>query len=137
MSNARNPRLNQIIVTGRLTRDPEAKQGRSGDNYCKFGLAVDGWGGKDAPPTFYNVTVFGKQADRALSLAKGDLVVVSGRHDGSKYAKQDGSQGQRNDITAQFVEPLAWPDDGPQAPRQAAPAPGAQAYQPPEDDIPF
>lgn len=54
--------MNIIILTGRLTRDPELKTGQSGKAYARFTLAVERPMQKDETD-FINCVAFGKTAE--------------------------------------------------------------------------
>ena len=54
--------MNLVILTGRLTRDPELKFGQSGKAYSRFSLAVNRAGKKDEAD-FINCVAFGKTAE--------------------------------------------------------------------------
>ena len=54
--------MNVIILTGRLTRDPELKFGQSGKAYSRFTLAVDRPMQK-GEADFINCVAFGKTAE--------------------------------------------------------------------------
>ena len=41
MAELRLPEQNTVLLTGRLTRDPELKYTASGTAMCRFGLAVN------------------------------------------------------------------------------------------------
>ena len=51
--------FNLVILTGRLTKDPELKHSASGTAYCKFTLAVNRMK-KDDPADFIFCSAFGK-----------------------------------------------------------------------------
>lgn len=75
--------LNQIVLMGRLTRDPELRTTTNGNSVASFTLAVD----NDYKPQdgdrqtdFIDVVAWKHTADFvAKYLAKGRMVVVSGR----------------------------------------------------------
>lgn len=89
--------INRVVVSGNLTRDPELRATSGGTSVCELGIAVNGrekdttgeW--KDRPD-FFNVTVWGNQAENAAKyLSKGSPVAIDGRlryesweHDGQK-----------------------------------------------------
>ena len=68
MSDLRVPDLNQVIIAGRLTRDPELKYTASGLALCKIAIAntryfkrKDGERGEET--TFVDATLWDKQAE--------------------------------------------------------------------------
>jgi len=77
--------MNLIVLTGRLTRDPELKYGQSGKAYAKFSLAVARTFSRDETD-FFNCTAFGKTAEIVGEhLRKGRKVGVQGNIQMNKY----------------------------------------------------
>lgn len=104
--------LNRIVLTGRLTRDPELRRTLNETPVSSFTLAVDD-GFKDVngnpTTTFIDVTVFNKQADNVTKFCrKGSLVGVDGRIHQRRFERKDGSKGSIIEIIASqvtFLEP--------------------------------
>ncbi len=71
--------MNLVVLTGRLTRDPELKYGASGSAYCRFSLAVNRAFQKDQTD-FINCVAFGKTAELIGEyLRKGRMCGIQGR----------------------------------------------------------
>ena len=71
--------INQVILLGRLTRDPEQRTTTSGKNIASFSVAVDR-AGADDQADFFDVTAWEKLADLVMQyLSKGRRVLVQGR----------------------------------------------------------
>ena len=69
--------MNNVSLTGRLTRDPEMRSTADGADVCAMRLAVDG---PDDSPTYIDVTAFGDLATNCGQyLMKGRPIAVSGR----------------------------------------------------------
>ena len=143
--------LNRVTLVGRLTRDPELRQLPSGDPLCSMRLAVssrarqeDGtWGDRS---NYFDVTVFGRQADTAAQyLAKGRRIGVDGRLSWREWQAQDGTRRQSVEVIANdvFFLDSRRDGDGGAAPAAAADVPVAEAPQPvgagagADDDVPF
>lgn len=115
--------MNQWNGTGNLTRDPELKHLASGDPLCNLRIAVNGrkkvageW--VDAP-NYFDVTVFGRQAENAATyLAKGKRVAITGRLQWREWETSDGGKRQAVDIVASDVIYLSPVGDSNGAPRQ-------------------
>ncbi|RYG34781.1 single-stranded DNA-binding protein [bacterium] len=143
--------MNQIVIVGRLTRDPEARTTQNGKTFATFAVAVN----KRIKPTnpderdadFFNVKVWNQTADYVTSyLGKGRLVSVSGRMESRKYVDKEGVNREIWEINADQVNGLDRPkDDGdsapsggnydrpaarPAAPRAATAAPAEDEYDP-------
>ena len=104
--------INRVVLTGRLTKNPEFRVTTSGVSVATFTLAVNRMftndqGEKQAD--FINCVTFRKQAENVNNfLSKGSLVGVDGRLQSRSY---DNKEGQRVYVTevicdsVQFLEP--------------------------------
>ena len=85
--------INNVILIGRLTKDPELNQTSTGTNICKFSLAVNGYKKDDV--SFFDVITWNKLAETVNTyVGKGSRVCVSGtlrqerwEKDGKKFSK--------------------------------------------------
>ena len=57
--------INQVILMGRLTRDPEQRTTPSGKNVVSFSLAVDRMG-QDDTADFFDITAWEKLGDLVM-----------------------------------------------------------------------
>ena len=95
--------FNLVILTGRLTKDPELKYGASGTAYCKFTLAVNRMK-KDDPADFIFCSAFGKTAELiAEYVKKGHQLGVQGRLQQDTYEK-DGEKVSKTGVTVDKIE---------------------------------
>lgn len=100
--------MNQIIVLGRLTKDPEVRYTPSQKVVCSFTLAVDRPyrnenGEREAD--FIPVTVWGKTAEMCgNSLAKGHRLLVEGRLQIRNFDGKDGAKHWVAEIVARNIE---------------------------------
>lgn len=95
--------FNLVILTGRLTKDPELKHGASGTAYCKFTLAVNRMK-KDDPADFIFCSAFGKTAELiAEYVKKGNNLGVQGRLQQDTYEK-DGEKVSKTGVTVDKIE---------------------------------
>ena len=101
--------LNRVTLVGRLTRDPELRRTPSGDPICSIRLAVSSRGRDDGgnwtdKPNYFDVTVFGRQAETASTyLAKGRRIGVDGRLTWREWQAQDGNKRQSVEVTANDI----------------------------------
>ncbi len=108
--------MNKVLLTGRLTKDPELRTTGSGLAVASFSLAVTRTfrnkdGNYDAD--FFNVSVFGKQAANVSKYCfKGSQVGVEGRLQSRSYDAQDGTKRYVTDVIADRVEFLGSKKDG-------------------------
>lgn len=97
---------NVTIVSGRLTRDPEA---RGGGKVAAFSLASNRYFKRDDGETaeevvFIDCTAFGFEAEAVLSrLMKGAPVLVEGRLELNRWQGEDGSTRQQLRLIANRV----------------------------------
>jgi single-strand DNA-binding protein len=143
--------INRVTIVGRLTRDPELAHLPSGTAVLKLGVAVNGrqkdeGGNWIDKPNFFDVKVFGNQADALNNhLAKGRRVGVDGRLDWSSWEAQDGTKRSKVEIVAQSVQFLDSRGDtgggGGDGERQFVPAAATAGNEDfaasADDDIPF
>lgn len=111
--------INQVILMGRLTRDPEQRTTASGKNVVSFSIAVDRVG-QDDQADFFNITAWEKLGDLVMQyLQKGRRVLVQGRlRQDSWEDKETGKRQSRIEVTATEVTFLDGPnnDGGSQKP---------------------
>ena len=132
--------LNRVTLVGRLTRDPELRHTAGGDGIASLRLACSSRGKDDTgqwtdKPNYFDVTVFGRQAESAAQyLGKGRRVGVDGRLQWREWEAQDGSRRQAVEVVAQdvfFLDTAADRD----TPAQGGGAPTPKPTR--DDDIPF
>lgn len=134
--------MNNVVLIGRLTRDPEMRHISTGTANTTFTLAVDKQLSRDkkqemeskGQPTadFIRIVVWGKQAEHCANyLAKGRLVGVQGRIQTGSYEK-DGQRIYTTDVVANNVQFLEFGD------RPSGQAQGAQpTFEETNDPFPF
>jgi len=95
--------MNIVVLTGRLTRDPELKYGQSGTAYCKFTIAVNRMR-RDDPTDFINCAAFGKTAELIGEyIRKGSQLGVQGRIQTSSY-EMNGEKRYRTEVVVDRIE---------------------------------
>jgi len=71
--------MNNITLVGRAGRDPEVRYFESGTMVANLSLAVNAYK-RDEAPDWFNLTIWGKQAQVAADyVKKGSQIAVSGR----------------------------------------------------------
>src|ERR1035437_1723841 len=105
--------INQVILMGRLTRDPEQRTTSTGKTIASFSIAVDR-GGQDDAADFFEVTAWEKLGDLVIQyLSKGRRVLVQGRlRQDSWDDKETGKKRSRVEVTATDVTFLDGPGEG-------------------------
>ena len=112
--------INQVILLGRLTRDPEQRTTASGKNVVSFSIAVDGQS-QDDQADFFNITAWDKLGDLVMQyLSKGRRVLIQGRLRQDSWEDKDtGKRQSRIEVTASDVTFL----DGPNGDNSGSAAP--------------
>jgi single-strand DNA-binding protein len=153
--------INRVVLTGNLTKDPDARMTpETGLAICKLRLAVNtrrknnATGNWEDKPNYFDVTVFGRQAESCGQyLKKGRPVAIDGRLDWREY-EVEGQKRQSVDIIAENVQFLGSREDTGngngngysssfRAPESDIPADTSDFEQAPvaagvsDDDIPF
>jgi len=107
--------INHVVLTGRLTSDPDLRSLPSGSSICHLRIAVNGrrrdpagtWSEK---PNYFNVVVFGAHGETiAKYMHKGRPVAIDGRLDWREWKAEDGRGFQAVSIIAQTVQFLSGP----------------------------
>ena len=124
--------INQVILMGRLTRDPEQRTTTSGKTIVSFGIAVDR-GGQDDGADFFDVNAWEKLGELVMQyLSKGRRVLVQGRlRQDSWDDKETGKKRSRIEVTASDVTFL----DGPSSNDNSNSAPAASASKKSSDVV--
>lgn len=122
---ARN--INQVILMGRLTRDPETRTTTTGKTIVSFSLAVDR-GGQDDQADFFDITAWEKLGELvAQYLSKGRRCLVQGRlRQDSWEDKETGKRRSKVEVVATDVTFLDGPSDGQSGGGASAPRPQQQ-----------
>lgn len=117
--------INQVILMGRLTRDPEMRTTTTGKSIASFSLAVDR-GGQDDQADFFDVTAWEKLGELVNQyLSKGRRCLVQGRLRQDSWDDKDtGKKRSKVEIVATDVTFLDGPsaDTGSSAAPSSAPA---------------
>ena len=109
--------INRVVLTGNLTKDPDARSTGNGFPICKLRLAVNtrrrnnSTGDWEDKANFFDVTVFGRQAESCGQyLKKGRPLAIDGRLDWREY-EVEGQKRQSVDIIAENVQFLGSRED--------------------------
>ncbi len=114
--------MNNVVLIGRLTKDPDLKYlPNGGTAVTNFTLAVDKQLPKDkkeeyeskgySTADFINIVVWGKQAENCANyLAKGRLVGIQGRIQTRSWDDNEGNKRYATEVVANNVQFLEWGD---------------------------
>lgn len=101
--------VNQVAITGNLTRNPELRATKGGTAVLSFGIAVNdrsknASGNWEDVPNFFECVTFGNRATSLSDiLTKGTKVAIAGKLHYSSWEK-DGQKHSKVDIIANDVE---------------------------------
>ncbi|HJP81658.1 MAG TPA: single-stranded DNA-binding protein [Candidatus Saccharimonadales bacterium] len=105
--------INQVILMGRLTRDPEVRTTTTGKTITSFSIAVDR-GGQEDQADFFDVTAWEKLGELVSQyLSKGRRCLVQGRlRQDSWDDKETGKKRSKVEVVATDVTFLDGPSEG-------------------------
>ena len=115
--------MNEVVIEGRLGREPEMRYTPTGQAVTQFSLATErskkdesGAWIKDGETEWFNVKAWGKLAESvAEQLRKGDIAHVHGHNETRSWDGKDGNKVYRTEVIARSVtKPLSF------APKPAA-----------------
>ena len=102
--------FNLVVLTGRLTADPELKTTTNGISVCSFTIAVDRKvkSGEDKQTDFINIVTWRGSAEFVSKyFKKGNVIGIEGAIQTRKYTDKDGNNRTTFEVVAnnvQFVE---------------------------------
>lgn len=115
--------LNNVVIMGRLTRDPELRRTQTGTAVASLTLACD----RDFKPQngeketdFVDVVVWGKTAEFAANyFTKGRMAIVEGRLQVRNWQDKDGNKRKTTEVVA---DRMYFGDSKQEGKKQPAPA---------------
>tara|TARA_R110000782_G_scaffold132719_3_gene224878 strand:+ start:792 stop:1184 length:393 start_codon:yes stop_codon:yes gene_type:complete len=126
--------MNKLIVIGRLGRDPEEKQTKTGSSYWTFSVATNEWNGKnqEEETTWHNVTCWDEYHGKTLmeKISKGSIVYIEGTLKINTYMKDGVEMKAANLVMNKFSSSMVVMDKG----DTKKPAVTSDSF---DDDVPF
>ena len=120
--------MNNAILTGRLTRQPERRSTRNGATVCRFSRAVDKYGNGEKTAMFINCVAYGKTAEFIVNYCdKGDKLGVEGSVDSYSY-DSNGVKRYVTEILCNRVELEGKATKTPQEPRKQVTRPTVEDF---------
>ncbi len=99
--------MNNVILLGRITRDPELRHTEGGTPYCRFTLAVDR---NNENTDFLPCICWGDTAENLVKyVQKGRQLLVQGKLQSGSYTDKDGNTRYTLDVFVYIIEYLARP----------------------------
>jgi single-strand DNA-binding protein len=101
--------VNKVLLTGRLTRDPEMRSLASGKNVTTFTVASNEFvGGGKEKSEFHPVVAWDRLAEIAgRYLGKGQQVAIEGRLQTRSWDDERGARHWKTEVVASHVEMLS------------------------------
>ncbi|MEA2623478.1 MAG: single-strand DNA-binding protein [Chloroflexota bacterium] len=100
--------MNRVLLTGRLTRDPEMRSLASGKTVTQFSVATNDYRGGQEKSEFHTVVTWDRLAEIcAQYLGKGQLVAVEGRIQTRQWEDDKKTRHWKTEIVAGSVEMLS------------------------------
>ena len=134
--------MNKVLLTGRLTRDPEMRSLASGKNVTTFTVASNEFiGGGREKAEYHPVVTWDRLAEIAGTyLGKGQQVAIEGRLQTRSWDDDRGQRHWKTEVVASHVEMLSGRRKKDYEAQQSADALVAQAEKfgdaPPDEPIP-
>jgi single-strand DNA-binding protein len=100
--------MNKVLITGRLTRDPELRSLASGKAVTQFVVASNEYPGGKERTEYHNIVTWDRLAEICGQyLAKGQQVALEGRLQTRQWDDADGKRHWKTEIVAAQVEMLS------------------------------
>ena len=101
--------MNKVLLTGRLTRDPELRSLASGSSVATFAVATNEYRGNGKEKAeYHNVVVWDRLAQVCGQyLGKGQQVAIEGRLQTRQWDDDRGSRHWKTEVVATSVEMLS------------------------------
>jgi single-strand DNA-binding protein len=100
--------MNKVLLTGRLTRDPELRSLASGSNVATFAVVTSEYSGNRESAEYHNVVVWDRLAEVCGQyLGKGQQVAIEGRLQTRQWDDDRGMRHWKTEIVATSVEMLS------------------------------
>jgi single-strand DNA-binding protein len=101
--------MNKVLLTGRLTRDPELRSLASGKSVTQFSVATNEYAGNGKEKAeYHNIVTWDRLAEICGQyLGKGQQVAVEGRLQTRSWDDDRGARHWKTEIVAQRVEMLS------------------------------
>jgi single-strand DNA-binding protein len=101
--------VNKVLLTGRLTRDPEMRALASGKHVTQFSVATHEYAGNGKErPEYHSIVTWDKLAEvSGRYLGKGQQVAIEGRLQTRTWDDDRGSRHWKTEVVATSVEMLS------------------------------
>lgn len=133
--------MNKVLLTGRLTRDPELRYTSNNKAVCNFTIATNRPVVRDGEKIadFINCIVWGKTAENLSKYqSKGSLIGIDGRLESRSYDDKDGNKRYVTEVQVEHIEFLGSKSDGQTETKESNPYEEfGNAIEISDDELPF
>jgi single-strand DNA-binding protein len=100
--------VNKVVLTGRLTRDPEMRSLASGKSVTQFAVATNAYAAGKEKAEYHNVVTWDRLAEICGQyLGKGQQVAIEGRIQTRSWDDDAGKRHWKTEVVANHVEMLS------------------------------
>jgi single-strand DNA-binding protein len=100
--------VNKVVLTGRLTRDPEMRSLASGKSVTQFAVATNAYAAGKEKAEYHNVVTWDRLAEICGQyLGKGQQVAIEGRLQTRSWDDDRGQRHWKTEVVAAHVEMLS------------------------------
>jgi single-strand DNA-binding protein len=101
--------VNKVLLTGRLTRDPEMRALASGKHVTQFSVATNEYAGNGKErPEYHNIVTWDRLAEICgRYLGKGQQVAIEGRIQTRTWDDERGARHWKTEVVASSVEMMS------------------------------
>jgi single-strand DNA-binding protein len=100
--------VNKVLLTGRLTRDPELRSLASGKSVTQFSVATNEYAGGKEKAEYHNIVTWDRLAEICGQyLGKGQQVAIEGRIQTRSWDDDQGKRHWKTEVVASHVEMLS------------------------------
>ncbi len=100
--------MNKVLLTGRLTRDPEMRSLASGKSVTQFAVATNAYASGKEKAEYHNVVTWDRLAEICGQyLGKGQQVAIEGRLQTRSWDDDRGQRHWKTEVVAAHVEMLS------------------------------
>src|SRR5688500_8803240 len=101
-------RMNRVLITGRLTRDPEMRKLATGKTVTQFSVATNDYRGGAEKAEYHSVVTWDRLAEICGQyLGKGQMVNIEGRLQTRQWEDENKLRHWKTEIVANAVEMLS------------------------------
>ena len=134
--------MNRVQLEGFTGADAELKYLPSGQPVANLSVATserykDGKGNDREKTEWHRIVVFGKAAERASKIRKGQLVTLEGKLQTRSWEGKDGKKQYSTEVVAHRVHVIQLGEQAAAEPRRETAKAAESSQEVAEDDIPF